>query len=212
MVDDADLSSLNEAQHVAASLTHIDATIPVGVAGECDECGMLMPRLVDGRCGFCRDGRRPPPERYAAAQARLHSPDSPPARVTSPPPSPVEAKETTMPNPKPRPDFQNIGLLAKGDMLKTIRAYAAEHDLSAGKAALALMERALAKPSPETNVIAGPAPMESITTADLLAELGRRVYGAVTPDTLAAVEARAVAAEARLAQAAALLTGEQARA
>ncbi|MBB3910871.1 hypothetical protein GGQ81_001472 [Sphingomonas desiccabilis] len=28
------------------------------MAGECGECGEDMPRLVHGRCGFCRDGRK----------------------------------------------------------------------------------------------------------------------------------------------------------
>lgn len=29
-----------------------------GVAGECNDCGEDMPRLVFGRCAPCRDGRR----------------------------------------------------------------------------------------------------------------------------------------------------------
>lgn len=29
-----------------------------GVAGECQDCGYDSPRLVDGRCAPCRDGRR----------------------------------------------------------------------------------------------------------------------------------------------------------
>ena len=34
--------------------------VPAGVAGECENCGEHMPRLVDGQCGYCRDGRIPP--------------------------------------------------------------------------------------------------------------------------------------------------------
>lgn len=31
------------------------AEIPVGEAGDCDSCGEFFTRLVDGRCGRCRD-------------------------------------------------------------------------------------------------------------------------------------------------------------
>ncbi len=34
------------------------AQIPDGVAGDCDGCGEYFARLVGGKCGFCRDGRR----------------------------------------------------------------------------------------------------------------------------------------------------------
>jgi hypothetical protein len=34
------------------------APVPAGEPGECEGCGEDMPRLVGGRCGFCRDGRR----------------------------------------------------------------------------------------------------------------------------------------------------------
>lgn len=31
--------------------------IPAGVPGICEDCETYMPRLVNGRCGYCRDGR-----------------------------------------------------------------------------------------------------------------------------------------------------------
>ena len=41
-----------EASRAAAAL------IPDGEAGDCDGCGEYFARLVGGKCGFCRDGRR----------------------------------------------------------------------------------------------------------------------------------------------------------
>jgi len=35
-----------------------DVVMPDGVAGDCDGCGEYFARLVGGKCGFCRDGRR----------------------------------------------------------------------------------------------------------------------------------------------------------
>lgn len=31
--------------------------VPVGEPGTCSQCDEDMPRLVHGRCGFCRDGK-----------------------------------------------------------------------------------------------------------------------------------------------------------
>lgn len=61
MADDADRAGLIEAEYLARSLANIKSSPPpAGVSGECDDCGTYMARLVGGRCGFCRDGRRPP--------------------------------------------------------------------------------------------------------------------------------------------------------
>jgi hypothetical protein len=43
-----------EASRAAAS------KIPEGEAGDCIGCGNYYKRVVNGLCGFCRDGRRPP--------------------------------------------------------------------------------------------------------------------------------------------------------
>jgi len=36
------------------------STMPGGEAGDCNGCGNHYKRIVNGLCGFCRDGRRPP--------------------------------------------------------------------------------------------------------------------------------------------------------
>lgn len=64
MSDIVDLAQQLEAERVVWALARISGTIPVGTQGECDGCGENMPRLVDGRCGYCRDGRRPPLSRF----------------------------------------------------------------------------------------------------------------------------------------------------
>lgn len=58
MADTIDQANdLNE-QHLERSLRAARQPIAVGVPGECEECGEDMPRLVNGLCGYCRDGRR----------------------------------------------------------------------------------------------------------------------------------------------------------
>jgi hypothetical protein len=47
-------------EHLERSLRTARAQVAAGVAGDCEECGYDMPRLVEGRCGFCRDGRPNP--------------------------------------------------------------------------------------------------------------------------------------------------------
>lgn len=84
MTDIVDHAAALADEHLARSLAAISASIPAGVAGECDECGEMMPRLVGGRCGFCRDGRRPPADHY---------PD--PATIAAPVDQPEEACVTT---------------------------------------------------------------------------------------------------------------------
>lgn len=59
MADAADDAQLLYEAHLTRSIAAARVPIPAGVAGECGECGDHMPRLVDGRCGFCRDGRKP---------------------------------------------------------------------------------------------------------------------------------------------------------
>lgn len=60
MADDVDMANDLAEQHLDHSLRAARAPVPKGEPGECDECGEDMPRLVNGRCGFCRDGRRRP--------------------------------------------------------------------------------------------------------------------------------------------------------
>ncbi|SEM62477.1 hypothetical protein SAMN05192583_0874 [Sphingomonas gellani] len=59
MVDAVDMASQIEAETVALAIAS-RAPIESGTAGDCDGCEWWFPRLVDGLCGFCRDGRQPP--------------------------------------------------------------------------------------------------------------------------------------------------------
>jgi hypothetical protein len=61
MADAVDMAGEIEAEHIARGVARALKPIPDGVSGECDGCGETMPRLVKGQCGFCRDGRLPPP-------------------------------------------------------------------------------------------------------------------------------------------------------
>lgn len=59
MADEVDRANELADAHLERSLRAARAPIPAGVRGECEECGEDMPRLVNGRCGYCRDGRAP---------------------------------------------------------------------------------------------------------------------------------------------------------
>lgn len=59
MADDVDFATELVADNLEKSIRAARAPIPVGVAGECDACFEDMPRLVNGKCGYCRDGRGP---------------------------------------------------------------------------------------------------------------------------------------------------------
>lgn len=69
MADDVDFATDLVAANLEKSISAARAPVPAGEPGECDECGEEMPRLVEGRCGFCRDGRRPPLSWYEAREA-----------------------------------------------------------------------------------------------------------------------------------------------
>jgi RNA polymerase-binding transcription factor DksA len=57
MADEIDQANELASQHLDRSIRAARAPVPAGVPGQCEECGEEMPRLVGGRCGFCRDGR-----------------------------------------------------------------------------------------------------------------------------------------------------------
>lgn len=63
MADDVDFATELTAAQLEKSVRAARAPIPAGIPGECEGCGEDMPRLVEGRCGYCRDGRRPPESR-----------------------------------------------------------------------------------------------------------------------------------------------------
>lgn len=57
MADEVDRATEIADAHLAHSITAARAAVPVGVPGECNDCGDDSPRLVHGRCARCRDGR-----------------------------------------------------------------------------------------------------------------------------------------------------------
>lgn len=58
MADIVDMAAEIEQEHLARAIARARSIeIPAGVPGECTECGEHMPRLVDGSCAPCRDGR-----------------------------------------------------------------------------------------------------------------------------------------------------------
>lgn len=58
MVDIADVANGIMDEHLARGIQSVTrARFDPGEPGECDECGEDMPRLVNGRCAPCRDGR-----------------------------------------------------------------------------------------------------------------------------------------------------------
>jgi RNA polymerase-binding transcription factor DksA len=58
MADPVDDANEIAAAELARSIAAARVPIPAGEPGECEDCGEEMPRLVNGRCGYCRDGRR----------------------------------------------------------------------------------------------------------------------------------------------------------
>lgn len=73
MADAVDFATDLVADHLDKSISAARASVPAGQPGECEECGETMPRLVRGRCGFCRDGRVPPPSWYEARDAEAQA-------------------------------------------------------------------------------------------------------------------------------------------
>ncbi|WP_084253465.1 conjugal transfer protein TraR [Sphingomonas pituitosa] len=58
MADTIDEANQLAEQHLERSLRAARQPVPVGVPGECEQCGGDSARLVGGRCAPCRDGRR----------------------------------------------------------------------------------------------------------------------------------------------------------
>ncbi len=176
MADTADMASDIEGESVMIGVTLARMPLAPGVAGDCDECGHYMPRLVDGRCGFCRDGRLPPDEWV------------PPVR-----PSTLSPKEPAMP-------AKTINLPAFATTaINAVEERAAQQDIAIGHAAAELIEAGLAALSAPVDR----APL--LTLGDvhvdaLLDEVRRRFEVACSSDELAAITARAEAAEAQVAE------------
>lgn len=64
MADIIDEASRRMDEEISISVTAASravALMPKGEAGTCRSCGDDYERIVGGLCGFCRDGREPPP-------------------------------------------------------------------------------------------------------------------------------------------------------
>jgi hypothetical protein len=205
MSDDADRALEIEAELLAVSLSRISGIIPAGAPGECDDCGEIMPRLVDGRCGYCRDGRRPPLSRFddAAPGARA-VPDTRPDIVvqaaTAPAiGAPVNEESDVMATAKPTANSRTISVPASGTVLAAIEKRAAEENLPWGRAAVSLLEDALAGPTLTQEAAVAIGDLAAATLDELLGEIGKRFADVVNADLVNAAVARAEAAEGQLA-------------
>lgn len=109
-----------------------------------------------------------------------------------------------MPNPKPSDDFRNIGVLARGDLLRGITARAERDGASLAKAAAALIQEGLDAAAPASEPV-----LEEVGTDDLIDEIVGRLaqvdQAAAAIARADAAEIRAERAEARVAQAIAAL-------
>lgn len=195
MPDIVDLAAEIEDENRARGLARIAADIPAGAPGECDDCGEHMPRLVEGRCAFCRDGRRPPLARFDTLPTPACQEECLPVPTTPAPPT-----------------AQTISVPASGAVLAAIKDRAAVSDLPLGRAAISIIQDWLDPADPHPAATAPPAAaqsewdgtregavvfMENVPDAWLIEELVRRYETTVGSDDHAAVIKRAETAEAR---------------
>ncbi len=192
MADEIDLAAIAQDALIARGLARVGADIPTGVAGDCDECGEWMSRLVDGRCGFCRDGRARPADWFDR----------------HPVPTPEEKAIMTA---KTTEKSRVISVPVKGALLDQIETLAGDLDLPLGQTVASLCETAFAAPASGTKP-AVPQPVEwdgtrasamiavgNIPDVWLIEEVSRRLSSGVGSDDFAAAVARAEGAESRAA-------------
>lgn len=55
MADIIDMANDIAAADLARSIAAARVPLDPGYPGECEGCGEDMPRLVNGKCGYCRD-------------------------------------------------------------------------------------------------------------------------------------------------------------
>lgn len=185
MADAVDMAGDLVAEHLARSIAAARVAVAAGAAGDCVSCGEHFARLVDGRCGFCRDGRRRP----GAALARALLP--PAARAD------FEREEAPMPKtpPPPPPDKVQVNItIVPGPVLTAIQRRACGGPLGpAARDLLAELLAGAAEPGPAA------VALEDMHLDALLGELRRRFTAAGDPAALLTERARADAAEAKLA-------------
>lgn len=186
MGDVVDMAADLQDEHLEHSLRRARVPIAAGVPGECEQCFEDSPRLVGGRCAFCRDGRRRlvnPTGRVSAVAAPNHRADSDPAVVQP-------AKEETQMG-------KSITFVADGAVLAEIKRRTAD-GTSNNRAALDLVEAGL-------SAITGGQAASDMSRVDLTAvdavvlieELTRRLTAAPDHTAIVAAEERAASAAAR---------------
>lgn len=174
MADVVDMAVDLQDEHLARSLARARAPIAAGGAGECEQCFEDSPRLVGGRCAYCRDGRRRP----------ANPTSKQPALTPAPPREDImPAKSVQLPAPA-------VTAIA------AIERHAQQHVVSLGTAAAALIDRGL-----EAERGGAPAaPAEAEISIDGLLQLIRQRFDALdgsSSEELGAAIARAEAAEER---------------
>ncbi|RSV20561.1 hypothetical protein CA236_01305 [Sphingomonas sp. ABOLG] len=185
MSDIVDYAAEITDEHIALGIALARVPIAAGQPGECEDCGEYMPRIVNGQCGFCRDGRTPPPG-WEPPVARP---------LTQEEPSMANGRSVMLPGSA----TAAIGLLER---------HARDNDISLGLAAAQLIERgAPAEPAPREVVTLD---LFAIGADVLLAHLGERIDQSGELDALkrenAALGAELEAAKAKLAQVSAALS------
>jgi len=198
MSDVVDMATEIQDEHLARSLKLARQPIAAGVAGECEQCFEDSPRLVGGRCAFCRDGRRRPPNPIGKM------------------PKPVPPEETRVEQSvEEAPTMsKSVTFVADGAVLAEIRRRTAD-GTSNNRAALDLVEAGLAAmrgDPPAAPVV--PVDLPSLAADVLIGEITRRLTSLVdaaaveaadqriaeAEDRASAAEERAVAAERKLDQ------------
>lgn len=190
MADDVDMAVEIADEHLARNIQRARQPIAAGIAGECEQCFEDSPRLVGGRCAFCRDGRRRPVNPIGRQPA----------------PTPPSIEEENMP-------AKSVQLPASAETaIAAVERYAQQHMVSLGAAAAALIDRGVAVPEMGGGEVAQSTPELSVTALlQLLHERFDAIDGSSAEQLGAAIaraeaaEERAETAEAKLAQFKALL-------
>ncbi|MBD8677943.1 hypothetical protein [Sphingomonas sp. CFBP 13720] len=186
MADAADIAAVLSEVRVATGVARAALPIAAGVAGECDECEWWMPRLIEGRCAFCRDGR-PRPADW-----------EPPVPHSSSPVATLPVCKEAQPMPAKSIQLPAIAVVA----ITAVEQLATDRNIALGQAAAELIERGIAAPA-----ASAPVPALERTDIDTLLGMVRARFDDRDEERieLAAVLKRAEVAEARAAEAEAKL-------
>jgi hypothetical protein len=185
MADAADIASEIVADTVTAAVFQARASMRQGAPGECEQCEWPMPRLVDGLCAFCRDGR---------------------ARPDDWEPTTLPADSAASSSDRERivvPESKNITFAASGsvlDELKRVVATGQSYNKAVPEMIHELLDRRakdVSAPSAPAAVLDGTLRQRMYAALDAAAQVAAELLD--RPDdsaALAALEQRAQAAEA----------------